>query len=127
MRKALESEGIGDEEIRYINAHGSGTGQNDLVETNAIRQVFVTHADDIAVSSTKSMHGHTLGAASALEAIATICALRANVAPPTINYLGADPECDLDYVPNRARNMPIQCAMTNSFAFGRLNVSLVMA
>lgn len=126
MLNALKSSNIQPTDVQYLNAHGSGTDQNDRVETKAIHQVFGQHASSLAISSTKSMHGHTLGAASALETIATIIALRRQTAPATMNYLGAGPECDLDYVPNEARAMPIKYAMTNSFAFGGLNVSLVL-
>ncbi len=126
MSNAVQSAGIDIQQIDYLNAHGSGTGQNDPIETKAIRKVFGEHADRLGVSSTKSMHGHTLGAASALEAVATILALRKQRMPPTINYLGADPDCDLDYVTNEARDKPMRYAMSNSFAFGGLNVSLVL-
>lgn len=125
MSLALQSAGIAPDSIQYINAHGTGTAQNDPTETRAIHRVFGAHASKLAVSSTKSMHGHTMGAAGALEAIATINALRKQTVPATINYLGQDPDCDLDYVPNEARDMFIQYAMSNSFAFGGLNVSLV--
>ena len=125
MRAALDDAGIGPETIDYINAHGTGTVQNDQTETRAIREVFGGHADRLAVSSTKSMHGHTLGAAAALEAIAAIVALREQTALPTMNFLDPDPQCDLDYVPNEARAMPIRAAMSNSFAFGGLNTVLV--
>jgi nodulation protein E len=125
MRSALEDAGAGPETIGYINAHGTGTVQNDQTETRAIHEVFGGHAGRLAVSSTKSMHGHTLGAAAALEAIAAIVALREQTAPPTMNFLDPDPQCDLDYVPNEARAMQITAAMSNSFAFGGLNTVLV--
>jgi nodulation protein E len=113
------------EEIGYINAHGTGTPGNDPVETRAIRAVFGAHADKLAVSSTKSMHGHALGAAGALEAVATILSLHHGVLPPTANYNERDPECDLDYIPNQARPIQVEAAVSNSFAFGGLNAVLV--
>lgn len=125
MRAALKDAGLSPEDVDYINAHGTATAQNDPTETKAIHDVFGTHAEKLAVSSTKSMHGHTLGAASALEAIASILALQKQTAPPTMNFLESDPECDLDYVPNAARTMPISVTMSNSFAFGGLNAVLV--
>ncbi len=125
MRAALDDAGTGPETIDYINAHGTGTVQNDQTETRAIREVFGGHADRLTVSSTKSMHGHTLGAAAALEAIAAIVALREQTALPTMNFLDPDPQCDLDYVINEARAMPISAAMSNSFAFGGLNTVLI--
>lgn len=121
MRGALREGGIAPEEVGYINAHGTGTAGNDPVETRAIREVFGTHADKLAVSSTKSMHGHALGAAGALEAIATVMALYHGILPPTANYLGLDPECDLDYIPNQSRTARVGAALSNSFAFGGLN------
>ena len=127
MRAALNDAGLAPESIAYINAHGTGTPQNDPTETRAIRQVFGSHADKLAVSSTKSIHGHTLGAASALEAIATVLALNEQKAPPTANFQDHDPQCDLDYVPNTSRPMPITHAMSNSFAFGGLNTVLVFS
>ncbi len=124
MRVALKDAGLAPERVGYINAHGTGTSGNDSMETRAIREVFGTHANQIGVSSTKSMHGHTLGAAGALEGVATILALREGVLPPTANYAVPDPECDLDVIPNRARTAKIQCALSNSFAFGGLNAVL---
>jgi nodulation protein E len=125
MRLALESAGIAPNEIGYINAHGTGTLANDAVETRAIRQVFGVHADAIPISSTKSMHGHLLGAAGAVELIATLLAMKKGIIPPTMNLHAADPECDLDYVPNIARpGMRIQIALSNSFAFGGTNAVL---
>lgn len=124
MKAALDDAGLPPESIDYINAHGTGTIQNDQTETQAVRKVFGKHAEQLALSSTKSMHGHTLGAAAALEAIATIVALREQIAPPTTNFLEPDPQCDLDYVPNEARPMPITTALSNSFAFGGLNTVL---
>ncbi|MBS0211897.1 MAG: beta-ketoacyl-[acyl-carrier-protein] synthase family protein [Proteobacteria bacterium] len=113
-------------EIGYINAHGTGTPANDPTETRAIRQVFGAHADALAVSSTKSMHGHALGAAGALELIAAIGALREGVIPPTANFIDPDPACDLDYVPNTPREKPLRAALSNSFAFGGLNAVLAL-
>jgi len=125
MRAALELAGVNGSDIDYINAHGSGTQQNDVIETQAINNVFGKHATSLAISSCKSMFGHTLGAASALEAVATVAAIVEQTAPPTVNYIGLDRECDLDYVPNTARQMPIRYALSNSFAFGGLNTSLL--
>lgn len=113
--------------MQYINAHGSGIPQNDSTETKAIHKVFGSHAKELAVSSTKSMHGHTLRAATALESIASILAMKNQKAPATINYLGPDPECDLNYVHNEAQKISIRNAMCNSFTFGGLNVSLVFS
>jgi len=121
MRAALREAGLQPEEIGYINAHGTGTPGNDPTETRAIREVFGAHADKIAVSSTKSLHGHALGAAGALEAIATILALKHGILPPTANYNERDPECDLDYIPNEPRASRVDAALSNSFAFGGLN------
>ncbi|MGB0721213.1 MAG: beta-ketoacyl-[acyl-carrier-protein] synthase family protein [Gammaproteobacteria bacterium] len=121
LANCLSDAGLSPEDVDYINAHGTGTAQNDPTESAAIRKVFGTHADNVAVSSTKSMHGHALGAAAALEAVATILALRRQTAPATMNYLEPDPKCDLDYVPNAARPMEIRNALCNSFAFGGLN------
>jgi nodulation protein E len=121
MRDALREGGIAPEEIGYINAHGTGTPGNDPVESRAIRTVFGAHADKLAVSSTKSMHGHALGAAGALEAVATVLALHHGILPPTANYNERDPECDLDYVPNQPRALKVGAALSNSFAFGGLN------
>jgi nodulation protein E len=121
MRGALREAGMAPEEVGYINAHGTGTAGNDPVETKAIREVFGAHANKLAVSSTKSMHGHALGAAGALEAIATIMALHHGILPPTANFTEADPECDLDYIPNKSREQRVKAALSNSFAFGGLN------
>jgi nodulation protein E len=122
---ALEDGGVRPEQVGYINAHGTGTAVNDVVETAALRLVFQDHADRLAVSSTKSMHGHALGAAGALEAVATVLALREGVLPPTANFTEADPECDLDVIPNEARAVEVEHALSNSFAFGGLNGVLV--
>ena len=124
MQAALTDAGLAPEQIDYINAHGTGTEANDRTETQAIHAVFSEHARNLLVSSTKSMHGHTLGAAGALEAVATIQALQNQIVPPTANFTSADPCCDLDVVPNQARPAPIQAALSNSFAFGGLNAVL---
>jgi nodulation protein E len=126
MEGALSDGKLGPQDIQYINAHGTGTAANDTTETQALHQVFGAHAGKLAVSSTKSMIGHALGAAGALELVATLLAIRDGIAPPTIGYLGPDPTCDLDYVPNEARAMPINAALSNSFAFGGLNAVLAV-
>jgi nodulation protein E len=126
IANAIKDADIKPEEVDYINAHGTGTRVNDLTETAAIKQVFGAHAQKLALSSSKSMFGHALGAAGALEMMATILAITEQTAPPTINYLGQDPECDLDYVPNQARKMPIDIALNNSFAFGGLNAVVAL-
>ena len=126
MRAALEAAQLTRSDIGYINAHGTATLANDPVETAAIRQVFGDAADRIPVSSTKSMHGHLLGAAGALELVATIMAMKHQVIPPTMNLHLRDPQCDLDYVPNRARHgVEVNAAMSNSFAFGGTNAVLI--
>ena len=124
MRAALCDAKLGPEQIGYINAHGTGTQANDPTETSAIRTVFGPYADRVPVSSTKSMHGHALGAAGALEAVAAIVALRDGFLPPTVNYNAPDPACDLDVVPNASREADIEYALSNSFAFGGLNAVL---
>src|SRR5690625_819149 len=124
MSDAIKDDGINKEEVDYINAHGTSTIMNDLYETEAIKTVFGDHAYKLAVSSTKSMTGHLLGAAGGVEAIFTVLALRDQVAPPTTNLDTPDPECDLDYVPNEARSMKIDLALSNSFGFGGTNGSL---
>ena len=126
MRAALRSAGLAPEQIGYINAHGTATPANDPTETAAIRDVFGAHAGRLAVSSTKSMHGHALGAAAALECLATVIALSTGVLPPTANYSEPDPECDLDVIPNVARKQQVEYALSNSFAFGGLNAVLVL-
>jgi nodulation protein E len=126
MRWALQDAGLAPEQVEYVNAHGTGTIVNDVTETEAIRSVFRSHADQLLISSTKSMHGHTLGAAGALEAIATALALEHGLVPPTANFLEADPACDLDVVPNKPRRKAIEVAISNSFAFGGLNAVLAM-
>ena len=120
----LEDAGLALDEVDYISAHGTGTAANDANETQAIRRAFGNHADQLAVSSTKSMHGHALGAAGGIEAVATVRSIAESVAPPTVNYETEDPECDLDYVANEARPLPIRAALSNSFAFGGLNAVL---
>ncbi len=125
MLKALEDARIHPEQIQYINAHGTSTPAGDIAETRAIKRAFGDHAYKLAVSSTKSMTGHMLGAAGAAEAIFTILAIRDQVVPPTINYHTPDPDCDLDYVPNTARPMSIEIAISNSFGFGGTNGTLV--
>lgn len=126
VANAIRDSGLEPEDIDYINAHGTGTRINDLTETTVIRQVFGNHAGKLAVSASKSLFGHALGAAGALEMLATVHAVMDDLAPPTINYLGPDPECDLDYVPNEARPMKINAALNNSFAFGGLNAVVVV-
>ena len=126
MRAALRGARLAPEQIGYINAHGTATLANDLTETAAIRQVFGAHADHLAISSTKSMHGHALGAAAALECLATAIALRDGILPPTANFSEPDPGCDLDVIPNVARHQQVEYALSNSFAFGGLNAVLVL-
>ena len=126
MRAALRGARLAPEQIGYINAHGTATLANDVTETAAIRQVFGAHADRLAISSTKSMHGHALGAAAALECLATAIALRDGVLPPTANFSEPDPGCDLDVIPNVARHQQVEYALSNSFAFGGLNAVLVL-
>ncbi|MBB6100097.1 3-oxoacyl-[acyl-carrier-protein] synthase II [Deinobacterium chartae] len=125
MRRALRSAGVNPEQIGYVNAHGTSTPANDLTETQAIKSVFGEHARKLAVSSTKSMTGHLLGAAGAVEAIAVAQALEDGILPPTINYDDPDPELDLDYIPNAAREQQVEYAISNSFAFGGQNAVLV--
>jgi nodulation protein E len=124
MKRAIKDSGLALEEFGYINAHGTATEANDRTETAAIRAVFGGLADGLAVSSTKSMHGHTLGAAGALEAVASVLTLRNGVLPPTANYTTGDVACDLDVVPNEARRMEVGACLSNSFAFGGLNAVL---
>ncbi len=126
MRAALKDAGLKPEEIGYINAHGTGTAANDPTETAAIKTVFGAHAGKLPISSTKSMHGHALGAAAALECLATMLALRDGILPPTANFSEPDPECDLDVIPNQARAMRVEYALSNSFAFGGLNAVLAL-
>jgi len=126
MLAAIRDAGIRPEEVDYINAHGTSTELNDKVETQAIKAAFGEHAYKLAVSSTKSMTGHMLGAAGAVEAIATALALRDQILPPTINYETPDPACDLDYVPNEARRAPVRVALSNSFGFGGHNATIAL-
>ena len=127
VRHALERAGLSVEDIQYINAHGTGTPLNDLAETRAFKAVFGEQAYKVPISSTKSMTGHMLGAAGVFEAMVTILAMRDSFLPPTINLENADPECDLDYVPNVGRAVDAQLAMTTSFGFGGHNACLVFA
>lgn len=126
MRIALQDAGIAPGDVGYVNAHGTSTEHNDANETRAIKQVFGEHAARLPVSSTKSMTGHLLGAAGSLEAVYTVLALREQILPPTINYENPDPDCDLDYVPNRARSSNFDVAISNSFGFGGTNACLVL-
>lgn len=124
MRLAMRDGGLAPEQVGYINAHGTGTQANDSMETAAIRMAFGAHADKLAVSSTKSMTGHSLGAAGAIEAAATILCLHHKILPPTANFISPDPECDLDVIPNASRPAEVEAAISNSFAFGGLNAVL---
>jgi 3-oxoacyl-[acyl-carrier-protein] synthase II len=124
MQMALENVEL--TEVDYINAHGTSTPPNDKIETKAIKTLFGEHAEKLAISSNKSMTGHLLGAAGAIESIATALTLKEGIIPPTINYENPDPECDLDYVPNEARKQDVKIALTNSFGFGGHNVSLAL-
>jgi len=126
IQRALADGGLTPEDIDYINAHGTGTPANDPTESKAIRRVFGAQADRVAVSSTKSMHAHALGAAGAIELVAVLGAMRDGVVPPTANFIDPDPECDLDYVPNTARELPVRAALSNSFAFGGLNAVVAL-
>ncbi len=125
MENAMRDAGLATDELDYINAHGTSTPVGDKAESLAIRRLFGDHADKLAVSSTKSMTGHMLGAAGAIEAVFSLLAIRDGVAPPTINLDNPDPECDLDYVPHKAREMPLRTALSNSFGFGGTNGTLV--
>lgn len=125
IQGALDDAHLTPYDIDYINAHGTGTSLNDVMETKAVKRIFGDHAYHVPMSSTKSMTGHGMGATAAIEAIFSVLAICDQVAPPTINLDEPDPECDLDYVPNVAREMPIQCVMSNSFGFGGHNVSLI--
>jgi 3-oxoacyl-[acyl-carrier-protein] synthase II len=124
MALALQDAAVSPPEVQYVNAHGTSTPYNDKFETMAIKRVFGEHAWQLAVSSTKSMTGHLLGAAGGVEAIATILAAYHDVIPPTINYETPDPDCDLDYVPNHARKQEVEVALSNAFGFGGTNATL---
>ncbi len=126
MRMALDDAGINPDEVDYINAHGTSTGLNDAAETKAIKTVFGQHAYKLAVSSTKSMTGHALGGAGGLEGVFLAKTVAEGIIPPTINYEHPDPECDLDYVPNTARQAEVRVAMSNAFGFGGTNATIVM-
>lgn len=126
IQACLDDAGLNAGEIDYINAHGTATKANDKTETEALKNVFGDHAGKLAISSTKSMHAHCLGASGALEMIACVNAIREGVVPPTINYEEADPDCDLDYTPNQAKERPISSAVSNSFAFGGTNAVIAL-
>ncbi len=126
IRMALDEAGVEPGEIDYINAHGTGTRLNDSIETQVIKEVFRDHAWKLAISSTKSMHGHAMGGTGAIEFVATVLAVERGRVPPTANYTQPDPECDLDYVPNEGREKRIRAAISNSFAFGGLNAVLLV-
>lgn len=125
MAAALDDARLAPEDIGHVNAHGSGTPLNDVAETAAIHQVFGSHAPTLAISATKSMHGHLLGAAGAMEVAAALLPLVADIIPPTINFVGRDPECDLDYTANQAARRTVEAVLSNSFAFGGVNAALV--
>jgi 3-oxoacyl-[acyl-carrier-protein] synthase II len=125
MQNALRNAGINPEDVDYINAHGTSTPAGDVVENRAVKQIFTEHSKKLAISSTKSMIGHLLGAAGGVEAVFSILAIQDQIAPPTINLQNPDPECDLDYVPNKAREMAINISLSNSFGFGGTNGTLI--
>jgi 3-oxoacyl-[acyl-carrier-protein] synthase II len=125
MRAALRNAGVSADQVQYLNAHGTSTPLGDVNETNAIKLAFGDHAHKLAVSSTKSMTGHLLGGAGGIESLFTVLAVRDQVAPPTINIFNQDPECDLDYCANTAREMKIELAVKNNFGFGGTNGTLV--
>ncbi|HXK34662.1 MAG TPA: beta-ketoacyl-ACP synthase II [Dehalococcoidia bacterium] len=125
MRRAVKKAGISPDEVDYINPHGTGTPLNDRAETAAIKTAFGEHAYRLAISSTKAMHGHLMGGAGALEAIACVQALRTGIIPPTLNYSTPDPDCDLDYVPNEARRADVRVALSNSVGLGGHNAALI--
>jgi 3-oxoacyl-[acyl-carrier-protein] synthase II len=125
MRLALEAARLNPEDVDYINAHGTSTPMGDAAETRAIKKVFGGHAYGLAVSSVKSMTGHLLGAAGGVESLATVLTIYHGLIPPTVNYDEPDPDCDLDYVPNKARQAEVSVALTNSFGFGGTNATLV--
>jgi len=126
MIRALKDAGIPAEDVEYINAHGTSTPAGDPAEVRAVKTVFGDHARRLMMSSTKSMTGHLLGAAGGLEAVVTALTLARGVVPPTINLETSDPQCDLDFVPNQARQRPVRAALSNSFGFGGHNVTLAM-
>ena len=126
MTQAMQEAGVTPAEIDYVNAHGTSTPTNDRIETIAIKRAFGEHAHRVAISSTKSMTGHLLGAAGAIESIATALVLRDGIIPPTIGYSVPDPDCDLDYVPNQARQANVRLALTNSLGFGGHNGMLCL-
>jgi 3-oxoacyl-[acyl-carrier-protein] synthase II len=125
MRRALKTAGIGPDAIGYVNAHGTSTPQGDIAETKAIRKAFGEFADRLQVSSTKSMIGHLIGAAGAVEGVASVLALHDGILPPTINLVDQDPQCDLDYIPNEARKTEVEYALSNGFGFGGHNAAVV--
>jgi nodulation protein E len=126
MRGALRDARLDPEDVGYINAHGTGTTANDRTECAAVREVFGPAADALMISSTKSMHGHLIGGTGTVELLACLMALNEGVIAPTINYEESDPECDLDVVPNTARERRVRAVMTNAFAFGGMNAVLVL-
>ena len=126
IQQAIKQAGLNPSDVDYVSAHGTGTRLNDSTETEILKRAFGEHASRLAISSTKSMHAHALGASPALEFVATVLALERGIIPPTANYTEPDPECDLDYVPNVARERPIHAAISNSFAFGGLNAVLAL-
>jgi 3-oxoacyl-[acyl-carrier-protein] synthase II len=125
MQMALDYAGLKPEELDYINAHGTSTKLNDIAENKAIKAVFGKHAHKLAISSTKSMTGHLLGAAGGVEAIFSVLTIKQGIIPPTINYETPDPDCDLDYVPNEARQLKVRSALSSSFGFGGTNACLL--
>jgi 3-oxoacyl-[acyl-carrier-protein] synthase II len=125
MSMAIRNAGLKPEDVDYINAHGTSTKLNDLSETNAIKALFGEHAYKLAVSSTKSMTGHLLGGTGGIEAIYSLLSIKHGMIPPTINYETPDPECNLDYVPNKARKADVRVAMSNSFGFGGTNATVL--
>ncbi|MGB0696785.1 MAG: beta-ketoacyl-[acyl-carrier-protein] synthase family protein [Rhodospirillaceae bacterium] len=126
VKSALKDAGLAPNQIQYVNAHGTGTAANDVTETQCLHQVFGAHAKSLMVSSTKSFHGHSLGSSGAVELVAAVMAVRDGFVAPTINFTEADPECDLDYVPNEGRQTTVDAAISNSFAFGGLNAVLAL-
>ena len=126
IQAALDDAHMKPQDIHYINAHGTGTKVNDSTETMAIKGVFGSHAKNVPVSSIKSMMGHLIAAAGAVELITCVLTIRDNIIPPTANYATPDPECDLDYVPNKARPAQVDVAMSNSFGFGGQNDTLIV-